>query len=98
MGVERTPNKSKHRKLTLEKKILLPLLPGFELTTFQSRVRRSTKKLSNAITLKEKIIFHRKVVTIDFSSRDRSRVVGKRMAGGRDGSGGRHEEGRKGLW
>ena len=29
MGVERTPNK-KHTKLTLEKKILLPLLPGFK--------------------------------------------------------------------
>ena len=33
--------KSQHRKLTLEKKILLPLLPGFELTTFQSRVQCS---------------------------------------------------------
>ena len=31
-------NKSQHRKLTLEKKILLP---GFEPTTFQSWVRRS---------------------------------------------------------
>ena len=36
--VERTPNKSQHTKLTLEKKILLLLLPGFELTTFRSRV------------------------------------------------------------
>ena len=35
-GVEGTPNKSQHTKLTLEKKILLLLLPGFELTTFQS--------------------------------------------------------------
>ena len=34
-------NKSQHRKLTLEKKILPPLLRGFELATFQSRVRRS---------------------------------------------------------
>ena len=34
-------NKSQHRKLTLEKKILPPLLPGFEPATFQSRVRRS---------------------------------------------------------
>ena len=40
-GVERTPNKSQHTKLTLEKKILPPLLPGFELTTFRSRVWRS---------------------------------------------------------
>ena len=34
-------NKSQHRKLTLEKKILLPLQQGFEPTTFQSRVRHS---------------------------------------------------------
>ena len=34
-------NKSQHRKLTLEKKILPPLLQGFEPGTFQSRVRRS---------------------------------------------------------
>ena len=30
-GVERTLNKSQHTNLTLEKKILPPLLPGFEL-------------------------------------------------------------------
>ena len=34
-------NKSQHRKLTLEKKILPPLLPGLEPGTFRSRVRRS---------------------------------------------------------
>ena len=34
-------NKSHHRKLTLDKKILPPLLRGFEPATFQSRVRRS---------------------------------------------------------
>ena len=34
-------NKSQHRKLTLEKKILPPLQQGFEPATFQSRVRRS---------------------------------------------------------
>ena len=45
-GLERTPNKSQHTKLTLEKKILPPLLPGFELVTRQSRVRRSTNELS----------------------------------------------------
>ena len=38
--MERTPNKSQHTKLTLEKKILQPLLPGFELATFRSRLRR----------------------------------------------------------
>ena len=32
--------KSQHIKLTLEKKILPPLLPGFELRTLRSRVRR----------------------------------------------------------
>ena len=34
-------NKSQHRKLTLEKKILPPFRQGFEPATFQSRVRRS---------------------------------------------------------
>ena len=40
-GVERTPNKCQHTKLTLEKKILPPLLLGFELTVFRSRVLSS---------------------------------------------------------
>ena len=48
MGVERTPNKSQYTKLTLEKKILPPLLPEFELATFRSRVRRSIKKPSRS--------------------------------------------------
>ena len=34
-------NKSQHKKLTLEKKIIPPLLRGFEPVTFQSRVQRS---------------------------------------------------------
>ena len=34
-------NKSQHRKSTLDKKIIPPLLQGFEPVTFQSRVRRS---------------------------------------------------------
>ena len=37
-GVERTANKSQRRKLTLEKKILLPLQPRFEIATLRSRV------------------------------------------------------------
>ena len=45
-GVERTLSKSQHTKLTLEKKILPPLLLGFELATFQSQVWHSTNKLS----------------------------------------------------
>ena len=34
IGVEWTLNKSQHTKLTLEKKILSLLLPGFEPATF----------------------------------------------------------------
>ena len=41
MGVEQTPNKSQHTKLTLEKKILPPLLPEFKLATFQLQDWRS---------------------------------------------------------
>ena len=37
-------NKSQHRKLTLEKKIIPPLQQGFEPETFQSRVRRSSHR------------------------------------------------------
>ena len=48
--MERTPNESHHTKLTLEKKILLPLLPGFELATFRSRVRRSNQQAIPATT------------------------------------------------
>ena len=43
-GVERTPDKSQHTQLTLEKKILPLHLPGFELATFRSRVRRSNQQ------------------------------------------------------
>ena len=44
--MERAPNKSQHTKFTLEKKILLPLLPGFELTTFDHESGALTNKLS----------------------------------------------------
>ena len=44
--MERTPNQ--HAKLTLKKKILPPLLPGFELATFRSRVRRSNQQAISA--------------------------------------------------
>ena len=40
----RTPNKSQHTKLILEKKIRPPLLPGFELATLRSQVRRSYRQ------------------------------------------------------
>ena len=45
-GVEQTPNKNQHTKLTLKKKIFPLLLPGFELMVFPSRVWHSTNKLS----------------------------------------------------
>ena len=38
--MERNASKSQHTKLTLEKNIHPPLLPGFRLATFRSRVRR----------------------------------------------------------
>ena len=54
-GVERIPNKSQHTKLTLErekkKKTLSLLLPGFELATFRSRVRRSKQQAIPTIVL-----------------------------------------------
>ena len=40
-GVEQTLNKNQHTKLNQEKRMLPPLLPEFELTTFWSRVRCS---------------------------------------------------------
>ena len=40
-GWNRYWNKSQHRKLTLKKKILLPLQQGFEPVTFQSQVWHS---------------------------------------------------------
>ena len=50
-GVERTPTKGQRTKLTLEKKILPPLLDGFELATFRSRVRTLTNTLSGLFVL-----------------------------------------------
>ena len=60
-GVEWTPNKSQHTKLTLEKKILPPLLPGFELATFRSRVRRSYQQASLASHTHSSIIHEPKL-------------------------------------
>ena len=40
-GWNRYRNKSQHRKLTLEKKIVPPLLRGLEPGTFRSRIQRS---------------------------------------------------------
>ena len=47
--MERTPNKSQHTKLTLEKKIFLPLPLGFKLATFQSKVWCSTNTLPTTL-------------------------------------------------
>ena len=47
-GVERTPNKSQHTQLTMEKKILHSFLPRLELATFRSRVRRSYRQAFTA--------------------------------------------------
>ena len=40
---------SQHTKLTLDKKILPLILPGFELATFRSRVLRSNRLASNKL-------------------------------------------------
>ena len=48
-GVEQTLNRNQHTKLTLEKEILPPLLPGFKFTTFRSRVRRSKQQAMSYI-------------------------------------------------
>ena len=50
-GVEQTPNKSHHAKLTLKKKILLLLLPGFEFATFWSWVWHSYQQAVPALPL-----------------------------------------------
>ena len=71
--VERTPNKSQHRRLTLKKKkikkererestFLLPHLPGFGLATFRSRVRRSYQLYYfDSPTSTDKFILHDEV-------------------------------------
>ena len=50
-GVKRTLNKSHHTKLTQEKKLLQPLLPGFKLATFWSQVQRSYQQAISASIL-----------------------------------------------
>ena len=62
--MKRTPNKSQHVKLTLQKKILSPLLQGFDLATCWSCVRRSISKLPR---LSDRITYH---ATFDLGSRE----------------------------
>ena len=54
-------NKSQYRKLTLEKKIFLPFLPGLEPGTFRSRVRRCATELSPRLDMRC-YLDHRKIV------------------------------------
>ena len=59
-GWNRYQNNSQHRKSTLEKKILPPLLQGFKPATFQSQVRHSNHwaiptPLKSTHTLKHKL-------------------------------------------
>ena len=56
-------NKSQHRKLTLEKKILPPLLPGLEPATFRSRVRPSNH---SAIPAPITNVVHRRFSSAEF--------------------------------
>ena len=48
LGVEGPPRECQQTKLTLENKILPLLLPGFELATFGSRVRRAYQQATPA--------------------------------------------------
>ena len=52
--MERTLNKSPHKKLTLENKILPPLLLRFELATFQTRVQHTNQRAIPAPFLNER--------------------------------------------
>ena len=45
-GWNRYRNKNQHRKMTMEKKIIPPLLQGFEPATFQSRLTQESRRCS----------------------------------------------------
>ena len=66
-------NKSQHRKLSLENKILPPLLScrGLEPATFQSRVRRSNHSAIPAPQPSHKIITRRTTTTITTTTKNR---------------------------
>ena len=65
----------RHTKLTLEKKILPPLLPGFELATFRSRVWHSYQQaipaliMSLCTSLLRQLFFSDGLVWINSSTR-----------------------------
>ena len=61
-NIDHTLNESQHTKLILEKKLLLPLLLGFKLTTFcRSQVQRSYQQ---AILAVNRCPFHHHVTTV----------------------------------
>ena len=68
-------NKSQHTKLTLEKKILTPLLPEFELATFRSRVRRCDQQAIPAPRLSDIALVMMAVVLVAVVIREAVIVV-----------------------
>ena len=69
-GVERILNKSQHTKLTLEKKIILQLLPGIELLTFRWRVWRSFQQAIPAPASAYGFVVHRRPSDYSFSKQE----------------------------
>ena len=61
-GMEQTPNKSQHINLTLEKKILQPLLPGFELPTLRSQVQLLPTSYPSSPTVKD--VYYMKTIGV----------------------------------
>ena len=59
-GVERTPNKCQYTKLTLEKKILLLLLPGFALADFRSPVWHFFRQAIPAVPSRQVLVRRRR--------------------------------------
>ena len=63
-----TEKKSLHAKVTLDKKILPSLLPGFELATFRSRVRRSTNEMKVRVRPLNRLEWKKTVRTMPFQT------------------------------
>ena len=84
--MEQTPNKSQHTKLTLEKNILSPLLPGFELTNlsitspsldrqaspaWSTRVRRPNNNTRGLLLHPDNASAHAAAATLDYLEANR---------------------------
>ena len=54
-------NEREHLKLTLEKTVILPLLPGLKPETFRSRIRRSTTEPSSLPVTKKTTVMTRDI-------------------------------------